>query len=161
MTITFPSWYKGGYPIAEQVGMQILAPHLAGLGPTPGTACTQLPLNYSAMAPIVQCFRMPGGIDGDTRMDHSILYVGAIAPNPDDDWALYEFCRQILLSYQYGGTVIMPDSTSVLIASISEMQGPEQVAEMNPQFRLTPGTFHMVFPRPRGLPNYTQILGIR
>lgn len=161
MTITFPAWYKGGYPIVEQVIEALLAPYGAQVGPTPVTVCTILPIDYSTRAPIVQIFRNPGGIDPDTRVDHSIVYVGAIAAVPDEDWALYEYFRQILLAYQYGGTVVMPDNTSVLVDSITEMQGPEQVTEKNAQFRLTPGTFHVGLRKPRGLPNYTQILGIR
>lgn len=158
--ITFPTWYKGGYPIVERVVADLLTPYLAQLGPTPGTACTQLPGDYSTRTPIVQVYRLPGGVDSQTRMDHSIVYIGAIAAVPDDDWALYEYCRQILLAYQYGGTVTMSDGTKVFIDTITEMQGPEQVAEMNPQFRLTPGTFHVVVRKPRGLPNYTQVLAI-
>jgi hypothetical protein len=106
---------------------------------------------------------MPGGVDPSTRMDHSILHVGVIAANPDDDWALYEFCRQVLLAYELGGTVVMadqPGSPSVLVDSITELQGPEQIRDINPQLRLTPGTFHLVLRRPRSVPDYRVALGI-
>lgn len=159
MTITFPAWYKGGYPIAEQVAQALLAPYLAQLTPAV-TVCTQLPPTYGQQLPIVQVFRMPGGVDPQSKVDHSIIHVGAIAAVPDDDWALYEYVRQVMLIYTEGGSVPMPDGSTALVGAVEEMQGPEQMAEMNPQFRISPGTFHMLLPRPRHLPNYRQLLQI-
>lgn len=167
MSLTFPDWYQGGYPTVDKVLINLLQPYLNQVGPVVPTATWQLPQAYSTAGPQVWCFRKPGVIDMTTLMDHAVGYVGVIAETPDDDWYLDEFCGQMLIACRDGVTVTMdpdqwhPDPWDVFIDHVEEMEGPEQVEELNPLLRLTPRMWHLTLRMPRTVPDYRVLLGIR
>lgn len=167
MSLAFPDWYVGGIPTVDKVAANLLQPYLSQVGPVAPTAWWQLPQAYGGQLPLVWCFRKPGALDITTLRDHAIVYVGVIAATPDDDWYLYEYCRQMLIACRDGVTVTMPpdlwhpDPWSVFVDHVEELEGPEQVEEMNPMLRLTPGMFHLSLRAPDSVPDYRVLLGIR
>lgn len=160
MTITFPEWYTGTYPNVDRVLCWLLQPYLNDVGPVAPQAMWERPADYLT-PPAVLCYRQLGPIDPETLMDHAVAYMGVIAADPADDWALAGFCREVLFAHRDGGTVFDPDGNPYLIGSVQELEGPEQVPDFDPALRITPTTWHVTLPRPRTVPDYRVELGIR
>lgn len=156
MTIQFPAWWKGGFPDREEVVMDLLQPYLDLLSPQ-GYACTWLPEKYGDKLPIVRVYRGGGSEDYDTRSDPAAVQLGVIGASRADSWAVVEYCRQIMLSYRHGGRVTRADGSVTLVKSIEEMTGPQQLPELNVDYRLVPITFRVNCKWPSGLPDYSRV----
>ncbi|BAH52291.1 hypothetical protein [Rhodococcus opacus] len=156
--VDFPDWYQGSFEDAELLVMDLLQPHLDDITPQ-GTACTWLPDNYGDVLPIVRVYRQGGSLDYDQMMDAAQVQLGVIGRSREESWAVLGFCREILRAYKRGGTVLREDGvTKTHIHSCNEMIGPQQIPELNPDFRLVPATFEVVTRYPRGLPDYERVL---
>lgn len=152
--ISFPDWYKGGFPDQEAVVKDLLTPFLAMCSPVP-QAVAWLPDHYQEVLPIVRIYRGGGGADG--LFDPAAIQLGVIAETRAESWALAEYCRQVMLSYIDGGHVRHADNSATTIQSIAEMVGPQLLPELNPDDRLVPVTFRVECRRPRGLPDYARV----
>lgn len=171
MSLTFPDWYKGGFPDRELVAMDALAPVLATVdvfddlgaqifdGPDPRrpSTCTFLPKGYGDMLPIIRLYRGGGAADSGVLSDSASVQVLTIADTREESWSLMEFCRMWLLSYARGGTVIRADGSKTLVDSVSELVGPQQIPDLNPDKRMVPLTFRVICRKPRGLPDYEKV----
>lgn len=168
MTLTFPDWWQGGFPDREKVVEDALAPILATVdvfddtgaqifdGPNPRRpiTCTFLPKNYSDMLPVIRLYRGGGAADAGVLRDPASVQVAVIASTREESWALMEYCRQWLLSYTRGGTVVRADDSRTVVDTVEELVGPQVVPELNPDNRMVPLTFRVVCRKPRGLPDY-------
>lgn len=154
--IEYPAWYGGGWPDQELIACDLLTPFLNLLTPT-GLAVTWLPDDYEKRVPIVRAYRTGGGADAEGNLDVGMVQLGVIGASRADSWSVAEFCRQVFLSYEHGGKVLRADSTITNVVSISEAVGPQQLPELNPDYRLVPMTFQMVTSKPRPRPNYALI----
>lgn len=160
MSLTFPDWYKGGYPDREWVVIDLLRPFLelvATEGETKPKLRTSLPKDYAEILPIVRVYRGGGAADVGNLTDPASVQLGVIADTREDSWSLMEYCRQIMGTYSNGGGVKRKDGSWTMVDSIEEMVGPSQIPELNPDKRLVPLTFRVVCRKPRGLPDYKQI----
>lgn len=158
MTIQFPDWYEGGFPDRELVVMDLVQKYLDLLTPQ-GLAVTWLPDNYTQLVEngtvVVRVYR--GGLNADGLWDPAAVQLGVIAQTRADSWAVMEYLRQIMLSYDHGGGVQRADGSVTQIATVAEIGGPQQIPELNPDFRLVPATFNVECRRPRELPDYARI----
>lgn len=156
--ITFPGWYEGGFPDTELLVLDLVQRFLDELDPA-GQAVTYLPANYAEIVesgtPLVRVYR--GGMASRDLFDPAAVQLGVIAASRADSWAVMEYLRQVLLSFDHGGPVKREDGSVSMIDSISEVVGPQQLPELNPDLRLVPATFRVVTRRPRELPDYTRI----
>lgn len=166
--LRFPTWWEGGFPDREKVVMDALRPVLDlvdvlddfdaqlfdGVLPRRPYACTWLPENYADRLPIIRVYRGGGAADAGVLKDPASVQVAAIARTRAESWELIEFCRQWLLTYRDGGTVVRADGSRTLIDKVGELVGPQQVPELNPDYRLVPLTFSVVCRLPRGTPDY-------
>ncbi|WP_280393042.1 hypothetical protein [Nocardia wallacei] len=158
MTVQFPDWYEGGYPDRELVVMDLIQTYLDMCDPA-GIACTWLPDGMEDLLaqgiPVVRVYR--GGLGADGLWDSAAVQLGVIAGTRADSWAVLEYLRQIMLSFDHGGAVRREDGTLTMIASITEMVGPQQLPELNPDHRLVPATFNVECRLPRTIPDYAAI----
>ncbi|PQP24163.1 hypothetical protein C5613_14885 [Rhodococcus opacus] len=136
--------------------MDILTPYLELLSPDV-YVCTHLPEGYPEKLPIVRVYRGGGGEDYDNRVDWSAVQVGAFCETRADAWELVEYCRQMLLSLRHGGRVERADGSITVVKSVSEMVGPQILAELDPEVRFVPMTFRVECAKPHGSPNYVTI----
>lgn len=157
-------WYEGGFPDRELVVMDCLKPALDlvdvlddtgqqvydGVNPRRPYVCTFLPKSYDDYLPIVRVFRGGGTADVDTMVDPATVQVAVIASSRAEAWELLEYCRQWLLTYRHGGTVVRTDGSTTLIDSLGELAGPQQVLDLNRDNRMVPFQFRVVCRRPRG-----------
>lgn len=170
MSLVLPAWYEGGFPDRELVVMDILQPVLDlieirsggvqvfdGATPRRPLACTWLPLDYAQRLPVLRVYRGGGAADVGIMRDPASVQVAAIGDTRAESWELIEFCRQWLLSYAHGGTVVRADNSKTVVDCIEELVGPQQVPELNPDKRLVPLTFRVPCRKPRGLPDYAKI----
>ncbi len=158
MTIAFPDFYEGGFPDRELVMLDLTQKFLDLLTPT-GEACTWLlPKHYEMVAagrPVVRLYR--GGLGAHGLWDDAAVQVGVIASTRKDSWDVLEYLRQMYLSFEHGGPVRREDGSITMLSGISEMVGPQQLPEINPDDRLVPATFNVQVRRPRSLPDYRVI----
>jgi hypothetical protein len=171
VTLGWPDWWAGGFPDRERVVLDALqpvlnlvdvldsvgAPIFDGIVQRRPLACTWLPDNYSDKLPVVRIYRGGGAADAGIMRDPAAVQIAAIADTRQESWELIEFCRQWLLSYHRGGTVLRADGSMTLVDCIEELVGPQQVPELNPDKRLVPLTFRVVCRKPKGLPDYQKI----
>jgi hypothetical protein len=158
VTVQFPDWYEGGFPDREQLVMDLVQKYLDLLAPQ-GLAVTWLPDNFNELVEagtvIVRVYR--GGMGADGLWDSAAVQLGVIAQSREDSWAVMEYLRQMMLSYEHGGPVRRADGSISYVDSIEEMNGPQQIQELVPDFRLVPVTFNVECRRPRELPDYARI----
>lgn len=156
--ITFPTWWKGGFPDAELVVLDLVQKYLDLLTPK-GKAVAWLTADHTALVdsgvPVVRVYR--GGIGSNGLWDPASVQLGVIAASRADSWAVMEYLRQVMLSFNRGGAVKRADNSIAMIASIEEMVGPQQLPELNPDHRLVPATFSVEFRYPRDMPDYAAI----
>lgn len=171
MSLVLPAWYEGGFPDRELVVMDALQPVLDlvdvldssgaqvydGAAPRRPLACTWLPADYAQRLPVVRVYRGGGAGDVGVMSDPAAVQVAVIADTRAESWQLLEYCRQWLLSFAHGGTVIRADDSTTLIDCVEELVGPQQLPELNPDKRLVPLTFRVACRKPRGLPDYAKI----
>lgn len=171
MSLGFPTWWKGGFPDRELVVMDALQPILDlvdvldkdgnpvldGGQPRRPLACTWLPDDYLNRLPLVRIFRGGGAADVTTMVDPATVQVAVIADTRAESWALLELCRQWLLGFKDGGTVVRADGSKTLIDRVEELIGPQQFPEMSPEKRLTQLNFRVICRKPRSLPDYAKV----
>ncbi|WP_405490479.1 hypothetical protein [Nocardia sp. NBC_00511] len=158
MSLRFPDWWEGGFPDRELVVLDALQPILDLVDvldqngdpvldngqPRRPLACTWLPAKYTERLPLVRIFRGGGAADVTKMVDPAAVQVAVIAETRTDSWALMELCRQWLLSFKNGGTVIRADSSKTFIDSVEELVGPQQFPELSPEERLVQLNFRVV-----------------
>lgn len=156
--ITFPDWYEGGYPDAELVMLDLTQTFLDMLTPA-GIAVSYLTADHTekvnAGVPVVRVYR--GGASADGLFDPAAVQLATIASTRTDSWAVMEYLRQVMRSYEHGGDVRREDGSYTVIQSVTEIVGPQQLPELNPDHRLVPATFRVTFRAPRELPDYARV----
>lgn len=171
MSLQFPDWWRGGWPDRELVVMDALKsvldlvdvldvngdPVLDNSQPRRPYVCAWLPEDYINRLPIVRVFRGGGAANVGIMRDPASVQVACIADSREESWALAEFCRQWLLSFADGGTVIRADGSKTLIDCVEELIGPQLMPERSPDKRLVPLTYRVVCRKPRGLPDYAKV----
>lgn len=124
-------------------------------GAPTGVLCTWLPddtvAQIEAGGVIIRIYR--GGLGADGLFDPAAVQVGVIAKTHRDASTGLEYSRQILRAYS-GGAVKHPDGSFTAILKVQEMQGPQQMPEMNPDDRLVNATFNVECRLPRDIPDY-------
>ncbi|WP_067891203.1 phage tail termination protein [Nocardia vaccinii] len=174
MSIGFPDWYKGGWPVREDVVQAWLTPFLNLLTvadsvgvqimntdgtPRRPTTCSYLPGQYDTQLPLVPVYGS-GGMPGmSTVLDPQSVLIGALASTRDESWQLLEYCVQLLLALpRAGGTVKMSDGSYMQVTSVSRGLAPELRADANPDLRLVVATLDIDCRLPRSVPDYGPIL---
>lgn len=154
MAITFPEWYKGGYPDAELAVKALLDQYLSLLSPVPGV-CAWLPDDYMDHLPLVAIQRVSGRAGDDGLLDRPLIHIWAITDRRHDSWQLIEYIRQAMLSYKRGG-VVKSGTDVFLIKGVSEVQGPELTQTNVPDERAIPIAFEVELRPPTDLPDYSR-----
>lgn len=156
--VQFPNWWEGGFEDTELLALDLTRRFLDMLTPQ-GVAVTWLTDEHTAMVnagvPVVRVYR--GGMAADGLFDPAAVQLGVIASTRRDSWAVLEYLRQVLLSFAHGGAVRRADDSISMIQSCSEVVGPQQLPELNPDHRLVPATFRIVTRYPRERPDYARI----
>lgn len=171
MNLRFPNWWAGGFPDRELVVMDALQPILDTVDvldsagnpvldngvPRRPYACSWLPDDYTSHLPLIRVFRGGGAADTTAMVDPAAVQVAVIARDRAESWALMELCRQWLLSFKNGGTVLRADGSKTLIDTVEELVGPQQFPELSPEKRLVQLNFRVTCRKPRGLPDYAKV----
>ncbi|MEV0367509.1 phage tail termination protein [Nocardia fusca] len=156
--IAFPDWWEGGYPDAELVVLDLAQTYLDMLTPA-GMAVSYLTADHTELVdsgtPVVRVYR--GGTAENRLFDPAAVQLGVIARTRRDSWEVLEYLRQVLRSFKSGGAVRREDGSLTMIQSVSEIVGPQQLPELNPDHRLVPATFRVTFRYPRDMPDYAAI----
>lgn len=156
--IVFPDWWEGGYPDAELVALDLAQTYLDLLTPQ-GLAVSYFTPDHTELVnsgvPVVRVYR--GGMAANGLFDPAAVQFGVIAQKRSDSWEVTEYLRQILRSFEHGGAVRREDGSVTMIASVSEVVGPQQLPELNPDHRLVPSTYRIEFRYPRERPDYARI----
>lgn len=156
--ITFPDWWRGGYPDAELVVLDLVQTYLDLLTPQ-GVAVAWLTKDHTdtvnSGTPVVRVYR--GGAAENGLFDPAIVQLGVIAATRRDSWEVAEYLRQVLRSFDRGGAVRREDGSITMIESADEVVGPQQLPELNPDHRLVPFSVRVTFRYPRDMPDYAAI----
>ncbi|WP_439896633.1 phage tail termination protein [Mycobacterium malmoense] len=159
--ITYPSWWKGGYPDIEVVLDTLFESPQVGLGGVQVVNWLPPANTYESVLSsgqgYLRTYRTGGKINYDQKRDEPRAQIAALTRSRDASWELIEFVRQILDAFQKGG-VVPGTTTSIELAG--EVVGPQLIPELIQDDRLVPVTFEFHVPKPKGLPNYRLQLGI-
>lgn len=162
MTIGFPDWWqvgRGGYPNANKLARQVfdgLLTNVELLSWFPEQATYEAHL--AAGGGYLRTYRTGGRINRGERRDEPKVQFAALTRSSDDSWELIEFVRQVLEEGYGNAAAIVPGTTYELYAA-GEVVGPQLIPEMIADDRLVPITYEFYTKRPKGLPNYRQLLG--
>lgn len=161
MTIGFPDWWTvgaGGYPNIQKLTRQIfngLLTNVEVLSWFPEQAAYEAQLADGGG--YLRTYRTGGTIDRDNNCDEPKVQFAALTRSSDDSWELIEFVRQVL-EEGYGRAAAVVPGTIYELKAVGEVVGPQLIPELIADDRLVPITYGFRVPRPKGLPNYRQLL---
>lgn len=157
--ITYPDWYKGGYPDAEKLMETLFTPLISGVTPVkwlPKESVIESTLQ--AGGGYLRIYRTGGRIDFENQRDEPNVQFVAMTMSRDKSWELIEFVRQVLAQYVERAGVV-PGTTDKLGCS-GELLGPNLTPGEMRDERLVPATFTLQTWGPGGLDKYRQALGL-
>lgn len=173
MTITYPTWWRGGCPDVERTIKDLFthsanraAANLVGVDvvswlPQPKDAAAWLNQGNGYL----RVYRTGGSVDRNKYplVDVTRVQIAAWCTNRDASWGLIEYVREILGAFETGGTVHRSTTslfglTTTFIRVPGELVGPQLLPEQIRDDRLVPVTFEIQTDRPKGLPDYREQL---
>lgn len=152
----FPSWYRGGWVDVERLLIEFFGELLTGV-----TTLTWLPPEKTVLEDIqngtiyLRIFRTGGRIirDQDSGdIDRTHVQFAAISASRDLSWEVIEFVRNVLYSFDRGGSRMKTTGLYAVISCNGEIVGPALTAEAFRDPRLVPVTFELDVQRRKGLP---------
>lgn len=159
MTISYPDWYKGGYPDVEILVETLFTPMLSGVTPVhwwPREA--DIEAHLAAGNGYLSIYRTGGTINHDQKRDEPHVLFVALTKSRDASWELIEFIRQVLCKYEEAESIV--PGTIHQLGCLGEILGPSLTrAELRDE-RIVPATFKLLTRKPKGLGNYNEALGL-
>jgi hypothetical protein len=163
VTIGFPDWWevgRGGYPNIQKLTRTVFDGLLTNVKllswfPDPDVYEQHL----AAGGGYLRTYRTGGQINLSQNRDEPKVQFAALTRSSDDSWELIEFVRQVL-EEGYGRAAAIVPGTTYELKSAGEVVGPQLIPDLIGDDRLVPITYQFYVPRPKGLPNYRQILGL-
>jgi len=159
MAITYPPWYKGGFPDVEVLLETLFMPMISGVTPVhwfPTEDIIETTLN--AGNGYLSIYRTGGKINHDQNRDEPNVQFVALTKSRDESWKLIEFIRQVLSKFEESEAVV--PGTNNQLGCLGEILGPQLTrAEMRDE-RIVPVTFTLLTRKPGGLGNYHEALGL-
>lgn len=156
--ITYPAWYRGGFPNAEDLVKTLFAPLLTGV-----TAVSWLPKQdeveqtLNAGGGYLRVYRSGGSINRPQNRDEPNVQFVALTRSRDKSWELIEFVRQVL--EQFESTAVVPGTIHKMHCA-GELLGPQLTPGEMRDDRIVPVTFTLHTWKPGGLGNYAGHLGL-
>lgn len=159
--LELPDWYQGGYTDTEDA----LCDYFEWLLGDRVFVCTWLPKGHyepyseNGTQPTLRIWRQPGRADQSIRTDETLVQIAAIAETRADAWKLIDFVRQ-MMDYLVLERFPIPrkDGSVTKFPSGEEWLGPQTIPERLIDEKFIPVTYKLPLRKPRGLPNYRQIL---
>lgn len=157
--VSFPPWWKGGYPDVEK----LLAKSL--IQPWLGDVKVEYWLPADALEQIqdgvefLRVRRIGGRINLNEKRDEPVVQFAALTKSRDISYELIEFVRSGVLEPFMEAVAIVP-GTPHKLGCEGEIVGPQSIPESIRDERLVPSTFVLHTWKPKGLPNYRQALGL-
>ena len=163
MTIGFPDWWivgAGGYPNIQKLTRTVFDGLLTNVEvtswfPEPDVYEAQL----AAGGAYLRTYRTGGRINRDEGRDEPKVQFAALTRSSDESWELIEFVRQTLEEGYGRAMTVVPGTINQLFAA-GEVVGPQLIPGLIADDRLVPITYELHTKRPKGLPNYRQLLGV-
>ncbi len=157
--VSFPPWWKGGYPDVEKLlANALIGPLLPGTKVEywlPGNALEQI----QGGTEFLRVRRLGGRINTGEKRDEPVVQFAALTKSRDASYELIEFVRTGVLEPFMDAVAIVP-GTPHKLGCEGEIVGPQQIPEPIRDERLVPATFVLHTWKPKGLPNYRQALGL-
>lgn len=143
MALSFPTWWRGGFPNAEFAMREMLLPFTSQIDPEP-EVLAWLPSDYSEHLPLLTVFRIGGSRDPQSGLvDMPQVQVGSICATRAESLELLEFVREIACSYKSSTRLECSNGEVVVVKSVCEVDGPELTPERMPDLRLAYATFQL------------------
>lgn len=159
MTITYPAWYKGGYPDIEVLMETLFTPLLSGVTPVHWWPKEDvIAATLTAGDGYLSIYRTGGRINHAQKRDEPNVQFVALTKSRDASWELIEFIRQVLSKYEEAESIV--PGTTYQLGCAGEILGPSLTrAELRDE-RIVPITFKLLTRKPKGLGNYNEALGL-
>jgi hypothetical protein len=157
--ITYPAWYKGGFPDVEVLMERLFTPLLSGVTPVHWWPSEEtIAATLDAGDGYLSIYRTGGSMNADQKRDEPIVQFVALTKSRDKSWELIEFIRQVLSRYEEAGEIV-PGTTHQL-ACVGEILGPSLTRAELRNERIVPATFKLLTWKPKGLGNYNEAYGL-
>ena len=126
MTLSLPSWYRGGFIDVEDLLCDLFVWLLGEEIPV----VTWLVEDYYVNPrPVIRVHRAAGKAVDGMPFDHAVVQIGVLSQSRQDSWQLAEFVRQVMAACSGGFKVPRQDGTVTQINSVEEWAGPVQALD--------------------------------
>ena len=126
MTLTLPSWYKGGFVDIEDLLCDLFS---WLLGPTVPVVTWLTEDYYQDPKPVIRVHRAAGRAVDGMPFDHAVVQIGVLSQSRKDSWELIGFVRHVMAACSGGFKVPRQDGTHTQINSVEEWAGPVQALD--------------------------------
>lgn len=126
MTLTLPSWYKGGFIDVEDLLCDLFSWLLGDEIPVVTWLVEDY---YENPRPVIRVHRAAGKAVDGMPFDHAVVQIGVLSQSRHDSWELTGFVRQVMAACSGGFKVPRRDGTTTQINSVEEWAGPVQALD--------------------------------
>jgi hypothetical protein len=126
MTLSLPSWYKGGFIDIEDLLCDLFTWLLGDAIPVVTWLVEDYYINPR---PVIRVHRAAGRAVDGMPFDHAVVQIGVLSQSRQDSWQLAEFVRQVMAACSGGFKVPRQDGTVTQINSVEEWAGPVQALD--------------------------------
>lgn len=126
MTLTLPSWYKGGFIDVEDLLCDLFTWLLGDEIPVVTWLVEDY---YENPRPVIRVHRAAGKAVDGMPFDHAVVQIGVLSQSRHDSWELTGFVRQVMAACSGGFKVPRRDGTTTQINSVEEWAGPVQALD--------------------------------
>lgn len=175
MTISYPSWWKGGrWDIERLLSDLFTFDQNAAAADLTNVRVERMfvkiegqEAHLAAGGGFLLVHRRNGRLNKTTRQwtDETITDLATLTASPDQSLTLNSYITSVLEEYDDGGTVYRstphPSGLSTTFMKVpGEVVGPQLIPELLRDERIVPSTWEIHADRPRGLPDYREALGL-
>lgn len=126
MTLTLPSWYKGGFEDVEDLLCDLFEFLLGDEIPVVTWLVEDY---YDNPRPVLRVHRASGKAMEGLPFDHAVVQLGAFSQSRRDSWELIGFVRHVMAACSGGYRVPRKDGSVTQINSVEEWVGPIQAPD--------------------------------
>lgn len=151
MSLSLPSWYKGGFVDVEELLCDLFS---WLLGTSIPVVTWLIEDYYTNPRPVIRVHRAAGKAMDGMPFDYAIVQIGVLSQSRRESWELIGFVRHVMAACSGGFKVPRQDGTFTQIQSVEEWAGPVQAMDEFVDDRFVAANYRVLVREPRKVPDY-------